>query len=382
MNSTQLSVVIALIFFLGLDRANAAAKNATSLKTVKLFFIEALDPKDTTSSQRFQQEYEGAISKGKELTASQLKKCGFEISSAVYFYGASDPIQAKEQAERATKEGAWMIIGPRRSNHYLLLAKGAPDVPSVSLMASSEEVASLGQLHLTLSPANFAMAKTAAEESAARIKNAANKSYMSIVSSDCLACKDFAKHFDARASALGMKKSAEIPVVGEQPDIAKINEEVKKHKPAFILIPNYSIVTTHLISGIHPATPEVFFVGGDGWGSSKFGFVQNGREVGDATGFTVRGFPPMAAGLSSFKIGMNLLASSQSSNLESSSALGILRIFDSAATLLCKSKPKTNLDFAKAFRDAGIKLFSAPWGTSIYNLDKGNIVFLKSDEVL
>jgi hypothetical protein len=151
-----------------------------------------------------------------------------------------------------------MIVGPRRSNHYLLLAKGAPETPSVSLMASSDEVAELGDTHLSLSPANSSMAKAAADEAAARSNKSANKSYVSVVSSDCLACKDFEKHFDSHASTIGLKKAASLPIVGDQPDTTKLNEEIKKHNPAFILLPNYSIVTTHLISGIHPAFPNAF----------------------------------------------------------------------------------------------------------------------------
>jgi hypothetical protein len=122
-------------------------------------------------------------------------------------------------------------------------------------------------------------------------------------------------------------------------------------------------------------------VGGDGWGDPQFGFVQNGLEVGDAEGFTVRGFPPMRAGLSTFKLGKNLMISPQFSNLESSSALGILSIFNQTAELLCKTKPKTNAEFVKAFQKHGPRLFSPPWGTSIYNLERRNIVFLKSSGV-
>jgi formaldehyde-activating enzyme involved in methanogenesis len=367
--------------FVCLGSAHAATKPEATPTQVKLFFIEALDPKDTTSSQRFQQEYELAISKGKEFTSSQLKNCGFELTSTTYFYGASDPIQAKEQAERATKEGAWLLIGPRRSNHYLILAKGAPEIPSISLMASSDEIGELGNIHLTLSPANSEMAKAAAEEAAGRIPKDQSKTYVAVVSSDCLACKNFEKHFDKIASAIGLKKAASLSVVGDQPDVTKLSEELKRSHPAFILLPNYSIVTTHLISAIHSMLPNAFFVGGDGWGDPQFGFVQNGLEVGDAEGFTVRGFPPMRAGLSTFKLGKNLMISPQFSNLESSSALGILSIFNQTAELLCKTKPKTNAEFVKAFQKHGPRLFSPPWGTSIYNLERRNIVFLKSSGV-
>ena len=373
-----------VLFSIGFFGATILAKEAKaqSPTRVKLVFVEALDPKDTTSSQRFQQEYESAISKGKELTAQKLKSCGFEVSPTASFYGASDPIQAKEQAEKAAKDGAWMIVGPRRSNHYLLLAKGALNVPSVSLMASSDEVSTLGSLHLSLVPPNSVMAQNAADEAAARIKKKYSPSYVSIVSADCLACKDFAKHFDAHASSIGLKKSAEIAVIGDAPDTAPIISELSKQKPSFILLPNYSIVTSHLISAIHPAMPTAFFVGGDGWGNSRFGFVQNREDIGSATGFTVRGNPSIEEALKTFPIGKEILKAGQADTYGSSSALAILRVFDSTAQLLCDAKPKNSSEYVAGFKKSGRKLFSAPWGTSVYNLDNGNITFLKTRGVL
>ncbi|MEI8025282.1 MAG: hypothetical protein WCI18_02935 [Pseudomonadota bacterium] len=359
-----------------------ALANLQTPTKVKLVFIEALDPKDTTSSQRFQQEYESAIAKGKELTAQRLSSCGFEISPTASFYGASDPIQAREHAEKSTKEGAWMIVGPRRSNHYLLLAKGAPNVPSVSLMASSDEVSTLGSLHLSLAPPNSAMAHTAAEEAAIRINPKSSKAYVSIVSADCLSCKDFAKHFDVRATSLGLKKSGEISIVGDAPNMAPIIAELSKYKPSFVLLPNYSIVTSHLISAIHLALPNAFFVGGDGWGNSRFGFVQNREDIGSTAGFTVRGNPSIDASLKTFSIGKEILKAGPADTYGSSSAIAILRVFDSTAQLLCDSKPENSTEFVAGFKKVGRKLYSAPWGTSIYNLENGNISFLKTSRGL
>ncbi len=369
--------MIARLITLGLlvvaPTALAAPKPLTP---VKLFFIEALDPTDTTSSERFRKEYVYAIAKGKEFTAQKLAACGYALSATTYFYGASDPIQATEQAHAAAKQGAWMIVGPRRSNHYLLLAKGAPSVPSVSLMASSEEVAALGDLHLSLVPSNSVMARTAAEEAASRIKAKTSKTYMSVISGDCVACKDFAKQFDTAAAKFKLKKSAEVFVLGEQPDLTALKAEIAKTKPDFLLVPNYSIVSSHIIAGIHAAFPSLFFISGDTWGDSNFGFVKNGQDIGNAKGFTVRGNPSANDGMKTFEVGRAALKAGVA--LGSSSALMILRAFDSTAQLLCDSKPKTASEYAKAFEKTGRHFFSAPWGTSIFNLDQGNIIYLKS----
>src|SRR5690242_16972957 len=122
--------------------------------SVKVSFIEALAPRDTTSSERFQKDYDKAIEVGKKAVASRLQKCGYDLTTETAFYDASDPLQARERAIDLVKKGSWLIVGPRRSNHYLLLAQGAGDVPTVSLMASASEVSMLGNRHISLSPLN------------------------------------------------------------------------------------------------------------------------------------------------------------------------------------------------------------------------------------
>jgi hypothetical protein len=349
------------------------------LRSVKMVFVEALDPKDTTSSKRFQEEYEAAIAKGRELTVEPLSACGYQLDTKSYLYAASDPIQAKEQAEKAVREGAWLIVGPRRSNHYLLLAKGADTTPTVSLMASSEEVALLGPLHLSMAPSNAMMAKVAAHEAKQRLAGA-NNEYLSLVSADCLACKDFAKHFDQQATRLGMSKLAEFPILGNQPDLTNARDVIARKSPAFVLVPNYSIVTSYVISELRSARPGIFFVGGDGWGTAKYGFVQNGRELIGASGLSVRGDPPVEAGLKRFRAGKILIERRETATFGSATALNILRTIDGVASFLCESKPKIAEAFAKKFAAKGSKYFSAPWGVSVYKLENGNIVFLKSRE--
>lgn len=69
------------------------------LTKVKISFMEALAPKDTTSSERFQKEYEYAVQTGKDLTREKLKSCGYEITEEKVLYDASDNLQAFELAK-------------------------------------------------------------------------------------------------------------------------------------------------------------------------------------------------------------------------------------------------------------------------------------------
>jgi thiol-disulfide isomerase/thioredoxin len=351
---------------------------ATNLTTVKVSFIEALDPKDTTSSQRFQEEYERAIDTGRELTEKRLASCGYELKTETSFYGASDPIKAKESGEKAASNQAWLIVGPRRSNHYVLLAKGAAETPSVSLMASSDSLNDLGPMHISLAPSNSVMAASAAREAKRQAKGKA--SYVSFLASECLNCRDFAAAFDKSAETIGLKKKAEVSLVGEQPDVAQLVEVIKKHKPSFVLLPNYSILSSYVVSKLAPVVPGVFFVGSDGWGDAKFGFVQNGPDISNARGFSVRGNPPVSEGLKGFDLGKRLIATGDASKLGSSSSLAILRVFDGLEKSLCRSKPKIREAFAKDFSLNGSRDFSNLWGVSIYEIRSGEMTFARSSK--
>lgn len=365
-------ILASLILILAIELIASSAR-AAQIK-VPITFIEALSPKDTTSSERFQKEYETAVAIGKKQSAEQLAKCGYEISEKFVFYDASDSIQALEQAKKSAAEASWFLVGPRRSNHYLLLAKGAPDTASVSLMASASETGDLGDLHLSMSPLNGQMASVAAVKVKELAKNSASN-YFSIVSEDCVSCIDFASQFDASAKKVGVKKIGEARIVGEAPNLADAKQLIMKFSPRFVLVPNYSKVTASIIREVFPIVPNAIFVGGDGWGDSKFGFVQNNDSLEAAKGITVRGFPPTKIGLEKFDLGIRALKDANSSDLASGSSLALIRIFGGLEKLLCLATPKNGDDFQRIFRSLGRKYFSAPWGVSIYTLKDGNILF-------
>lgn len=263
-------------------------------------------------------------------------------------------------------------MGPRRSNHYLLAIKGAEDLPSVSIMASSTEVFDQSPLHLTVAQPNDKMAGALVSETVRKLPLA--RRYISIVSEDCVTCVDFASAFDNAAKA-HFKKLHEVKIAGEQPEIGPIETAFKKLDPDFILIPNYSKVSAYLIGAIQPLKSSMLFVGGDGWGDNQFGFVHSSPHLSKANGITVKGFPPLEVGLSYFPMGKAI--SQKYISLTSASGLSLLRTMEGLKDLLCSEKPKTKIEFAEAFKRQGKRHFSNPWGTSIFNLADGKIVFEK-----
>lgn len=348
------------------------------LTKVKISFMEALAPKDTTSSERFQKEYEYAVQTGKDLTREKLKSCGYEITEEKVLYDASDNLQAFEQAKKSEASGAWLMIGPRRSNHYLLAVKGAPETPSVSIMASAKEVFQLNSLHLSLAQSNEQMAEVLAREVQKKFKTKAK--YFSIVSEDCVSCVDFAESFDLAAKNLKLKNSHHLKISGERPDIDSLKKIFLKEKPDFVVIPNYSMVSAYLMGIISKWNSKIFFVGGDGWGDAKYGFVHDSPQLSKVNGMTVKGLPPVNKGLEFFDLGKEILKnpSLASAFPASGSAQALLKAIQDVSEILCKYRPKDKNEFTKNFKENGSQYFKNPWGVSIYKLAEGEIVFDKT----
>ncbi len=365
------------IFFVLMFSAFAQAE-AKPLVPVKITFMEALATKDTTSSERFQKEYEFAIQTGKDLTRDELKKCGYEIVEEKVLYDATDNLQALEQAKKSQAAGTWLIVGPRRSNHYLLAVKGAPDTPSVSIMASAKEVFELDSMHLSLAQSNKQMALVLAKELELKFKK--NARYLTIVSNDCVTCLDLAESFDLASKGLKLKKIHELKITGDQPDISSLKKLILKKKPDFVLLPNYSLVSTHLMGIISKWNPKVYFVGGDGWGDAKYGFVHNSPQLSKVNGMTVKGFPPVNIGLGQFTLGKEILKnpSLAAAFPSSGSAQALLKTVQGVAELLCKYKPNDKQEFAQSFKQSGSEYFKNPWGVSVFKLSHGEIVFDKT----
>ncbi len=343
---------------------------------IKIDFLEALAPKDTTSSERFQKEYDGAVSSAIALSKIKLSKCGYVIEPKSVFYSASEPSEAFEKGKQSEEAGAWLLVGPRRSNHYVLLAKGAPNTPSVSTMASSDEISELGSAHLSLSPTNKEMAKVAASESA-RISR--NKTYVVVVSEDCLSCIDFSEHFKKIAASKRLQLKKEIRISGETPDLSSALKEIQQIKPGFILLPNYSKIAALAIATFHKASPESFFVGGDGWGDNRFGFIQNASDLNGTKGFTVRGFPSPEEATKTLPLALSA-KNSNNTNIQipvSAPTLAIFKIIESTTELLCKYKPNEKGSFIKIFNKFARKYYQSHWGVSIYDLNGGDIKFQK-----
>jgi thiol-disulfide isomerase/thioredoxin len=360
---------------LGLVAILALANSAYAADTsVSVSFVEALSPKDTTSSERFRSEYQNAVRLGIQYTSATLTKCGYSIQPEFHFFDASDEVQAFEKGKAANANGKWLIVGPRRSQQFLVLTKGAGNTPSVSTMASSTEVFALAPQHLTMAPSNESMAKVAVVSALSKIKSKP-KTFFTVVNSDCVTCRDFAKHFEAFAAKKGLKNPGSKEVIGDDPELGSLPIDLARLKPSIVLLPNYSKPSAQIMKKLQTLKPQPLYVGGDGWGDSNFGFVEVGNTPDQAQGITVRGFPPAESGLKTFSIG-NQIAKDKSKIEQfpaSGSAQALIKIVADLSELLCAKKPKSKEDFTSAFLKS--PHFKPTWGVSVYKLVGGNITF-------
>ena len=360
------------------------AENSRALQPVHIDFIEALDSKDNDYSVRFKKEFELAILEGVKSNKANAEKCGYDFQFATRYFEKSDPLRAQEEASKAEKLGSWMIVAPARSSHYLLSVAGAPNTPSISILASSKEVFELEKHHLTLSHSNKELAKAAVAEVARRILKTKTRTFVSVVSSDCISCGDFASKFKSAAQKVGILESSFLQVSGEDPDVDATLQKIKAEKtlPSFILLPNYSMVSARVMAKLSATLPkQIFFVGSDGWGTSKFGFVQNAKGLEDVSGFSVRSFPPSDIAFPFFRTGKSLIATNRVKEFESTSALGVLSVLDSTTELLCKYKPVSAASFKMLFARNANRVFKAPWQPSLYNFESGNLSFARLAEL-
>lgn len=338
---------------------------------IKVRVIEALSPRNTTSSLGFREEFDATIQLAQSLISRDLRAAGYLLSLSTRDFDADDGVEAYEVARDAERQGVWFIIAPRRSHHFILVAKGAPETPKVSLMASATEVLNLGALNLSLYAGNSKLASMAARSLSSSHPGA---TYYSLVSRDCVTCGDFARVFDRESGSLGLKKLGEISFLEDAIDFRRLKTELARFRPKAILLPNYSKISAVLMGAVHEVLPTAVFVGGDGWGDQQFGFLDGNPHALHASATCVRGFPPVSIGLSQFGLGRQVMTQA-GFRPSSGPGLAILKSFDGLRQLLTQAKPRDKNEFTRVFKKYGKSLFESPWGVSVYELQNGSLQF-------
>jgi len=349
---------------------------APPLTKVRIDFIEALSGKDTTSSERYRAEFESAARTAAHVASGPVRKCGYEIALNVSLSSASDPLSAKEMAENAERSGFWMMFGPRRSDHFILTAKGASKTPAISALASARAIEDLPSHQRSLNPNNSLLAKALARAAHTEHPNT-QSTYLTITASNCLACTDFSAKFDAAARLAGLRKLGELTVAGESPDLKAIIPAIEKQNPTFVLVPNYSLAAATIIGQITQALPSApIFLGWDGWGDQNFGFVSGSPKLSKAKGILVRGYLPAPVALRQFAFGRLATKLASKGNAPPASSQGVCHLFgmEKVTKLLCEKRPRSREAFKEVLARAPTGLMSLPWKPVLYRLSGNKIV--------
>lgn len=122
-------------------KSGAKPQASSALIAVKIGAMDALSGADSKATERFRKGYEAAFFYAIGSNEKLLKKCGYKVELALEEYPFSDPVAPRDAAARLAAAGAWIILGPTNSKHYIIASQASADTGFVSVMAGARAVA-------------------------------------------------------------------------------------------------------------------------------------------------------------------------------------------------------------------------------------------------
>lgn len=355
-----------LVFFIVFGCLLAVSYRALSLTKVKIAAVAPLDASDTEYSERYRIGYQGALffSAGKQ--AKRLKMCGYSIEFDFNYYEEHDKSTAYKIGKKLEKNRTWLVLGPSRSSHFLVLNKGLNTVPHVSALANSSEVMELEHPSYTMYPSTRTLSKSIL--SVTKSEDLAGK-YGVIVDKGCVYCRDFQNVF---AEVAGSPKFL-IDFNPDAPNFKEIESQIQSSGLNFILLPNYSKASGALISNLANRFKDIVFLGGDGWGDGTYGYLTKIDLPKTARGYSVRlgGTPERmisTLGLESLSFMWR-----NESFFPTSSALIQSEVIEIVSDLLCKFRPKDSETFGRVVKENGKNLFKSQLPITVFSLKNGKL---------
>lgn len=346
-------------------------------KKVKVGILEGLAVVDSTSSERYRQIFESSLYYALGSVDRELSSCGYQLEVDEEFFDASDKYAAKTAAARLVSRGAWIVFGPRRSDHFIASVEGSGRVPVVSPMAGSRAVSNLRPPVFSMYPGVSKLAKAAVSEVSRRKYG---KKFAAFVDASCLACRDFLEEF-TRVSTGKLNRIFYLDSFGEAPDVVKLVEQLRTSQVDFLLLPNYSKFSGSVIRGIQDQFPTLKIVGADGWGDGQFGFLEGYGIRPEIQGISVRGGLP-ADDLSERLGVVSLDRSWRGERLRPPIAsLAAISFFRRISKDLCRSRPGSPPALHDYLSKQDADHFREIAGVSIYELKDGQLRFSKYREL-
>lgn len=319
---------------------------------IPIDFFEATKPNDNYLPGKSGDNLSYSIMLAQDIFNLNAKRCGYQAKVNVHAFSNDDTIDLFTRVKKASATiQPWLIIGPRQSDNYLVISKAAPEVPSLSPMASNEKVFQLPSTHLTLGIRNSLQAKVLAKEAN---KHTPGGSYVTISRTSCTYCSDFSTSFDIQAKEAGLKKLSHFEVSSNTPEIIQIARQIRALKPTFILLPNTWDSVSFLIKGLAIQKLDVTYLGGDSWGDQAFGSLAGGNIPNNLRALMVRPYPSADLQMKGIR-SCNKIVACRNDPPTHSAGAAYLRTFENLAKFVCQTKPKNFLEFKINFEKLGKK---------------------------
>lgn len=242
------------------------AKSKPALIDVKIGVMESLSPTAPSSSERYKRFLEAAIYYAAGENETKLSKCGYKLTPSISYFDTYDIQELIDTTKKFEEQNAWVIIGPRRSGHFLTAAKNLEHTPIISTMANADEI-------YTLNKHTFSMYPTASQLAQKLSKQISSygQTYASVVDVRCTPCVNFSNTFTKSYKGT---QAFKYEVASNTPNLKPLIAKLEKEPVDFLVLPNYSELSGYIISEVHKKYPNIKFVGSDGWGEDTFSLMQ------------------------------------------------------------------------------------------------------------
>ena len=316
---------------------------------------------DTEYSPVYRMGFEGGLFLNLGLISKELSQCGYTANFNFSYYPHEDQTLIRDKAQTLEKDGAWVVFGPDRSNHFLAAAKGIQKVPLISAMANAKEVTDLSWPYFTMYPSN----KILAEATYSWVKS--NTEYQgrfgAVNDPTCKFCSDFLSEYqNVAGKAEFIYDTTEDTFLDE-----KLAELISSHKIKVLVLPVYSAFSGKVISSVK-SNPNIRFIGSSGWGDELDHVPKYPIDI-NQKGFSVRLGPDKQRSLEISSLN-NLQFKWNSEPIEPPDSVILYReAFAKITRDICKHKPKNRDDFLSLTKKWTKKEFTSKLGYGVFELN-------------
>ncbi len=358
-----------LLFTLLFTLHAVQAKPKPTLIDVKLGVMESLSPTAPSSSERYKRFLEAAIYYAAGENEAKLTKCGYRLVPSIHYFDNYDIKELMDATKKLENSDAWMIIGPRRSGHFLTAAKNLNKTPILSTMANADEIYTLNNTTFSMYPSASQLAKLLS----ANTRHYGN-SFATVVDVRCKPCTDFAKAF---RNAHGGKEAFAHEVACSTPDLKLLIQKLQNHPIDFLVLPNYSDLTGYIIAEVHKHYPHIRFIGADGWGEDSFSLMQGYGVSKSAEGLAIRSGMQKADKPSHFRVYSLDREVNQEVITPPNSVYAVVSAIRILTNDLCEAKAADKTAFRHFLAKKQKSHFQTGAKYSLYQLADGKLTFVK-----